>query len=99
MRIRDSYSAARRMSVLGLIAVGLTFVLGMAWLVLGMAGRSFTSADDYEDEIKGLDGKTTIARDANGIPYITAASESDAMTALGYAHAQDRLWQMDLFRR
>lgn len=99
MRIRDSYSAARRMSVLGLFAVGLTFVLGMAWLVLGMAGRSFTSGDDYEDEIEGLDGKTTLARDANGIPYITAASEDDAMTALGYAHAQDRLWQMDLFRR
>src|SRR5579871_240718 len=40
-----------------------------------------------------------IARDGSGIVTIRAASEADAAFALGYAHAQDRLFQMDLMRR
>ncbi len=40
-----------------------------------------------------------IYRDASGIPLILARSEHDAFFALGYLHAQDRIWQMDLFRR
>ncbi|MCE2503880.1 MAG: penicillin acylase family protein [Chlorobi bacterium] len=99
MRVRDSYLAARRMSFLGLLLVGLTFIGGMGWLVLGMVSRSFVSEDNASVEIPGLSGKVEIARDRYGIPYILAETENDAMTALGYAHAQDRLWQMDLFRR
>ena len=38
-------------------------------------------------------------RNQDGIPYIIAGSENDAWAALGYAHAQDRLWQMELNRR
>ncbi|MEM9650171.1 MAG: penicillin acylase family protein, partial [Bacteroidota bacterium] len=34
-----------------------------------------------------------------GIPHIYASSEEDAFRALGYVHAQDRLWQMELLRR
>jgi penicillin amidase len=33
------------------------------------------------------------------VPHISAASEADALFALGFAHAQDRLWQMDFNRR
>jgi penicillin amidase len=33
------------------------------------------------------------------VPHIYAATNKDAMTALGYVHAQDRLWQMELMRR
>ncbi len=40
-----------------------------------------------------------IVRDANGIPHIYAQSASDAYFALGFVHAQDRLWQMELNRR
>jgi penicillin amidase len=40
-----------------------------------------------------------IARDADGIPLITAASDPDAAFGLGFAHAQDRLFQMELQRR
>ena len=40
-----------------------------------------------------------IARDAHGVPHITAASVEDAVFAQGYAMAQDRLWQMDAARR
>ncbi|WVM89002.1 penicillin acylase family protein [Halopseudomonas pachastrellae] len=37
--------------------------------------------------------------DAWGVPHIDAQSEHDAYLALGYVHAQDRLFQMDLLRR
>jgi penicillin amidase len=43
--------------------------------------------------------RVTIARDALGVPHITAASEDDAYFAQGYVTAQDRLFQMDGLRR
>lgn len=87
------------MSLLGIFLVLLVFVVGIGWLVVGMTGRSFTSDEDQSDEIEGLSGEVSIVRDSYGVPYIKAANENDAMAALGYAHAQDRLWQMDMFRR
>ncbi len=48
----------------------------------------------------GLTGPVTVARDRWGIPHIRAqASDADAMFALGFVHAQDRLWQMEFQRR
>jgi len=41
----------------------------------------------------------TLDRDKNGIVYIQAKTDHDAYFALGYAHAQDRLWQLELERR
>lgn len=41
----------------------------------------------------------TISRDSYAIPYIESTNDSDSFFALGYAHAQDRLWQMILLRR
>ena len=46
-----------------------------------------------------LGSEATIERDARGIPVITAATRADLAYALGYAHAQDRFFQMDLSRR
>ena len=52
-----------------------------------------------EIKLAGVAGKVIIRRDARGIPYIEANSETDLYFAQGFATAQDRLWQMDLFRR
>ncbi|MFX1572705.1 MAG: penicillin acylase family protein [Promethearchaeota archaeon] len=49
--------------------------------------------------IPGLDDSVTIYRDEWGIPHIYASTEEDLTFALGYVHAQDRLFQMDLARR
>jgi len=46
-----------------------------------------------------LRAAVTIARDRHGIPSISAQSIPDAAYALGFAHAQDRLWQMETHRR
>src|SRR5262249_16409319 len=49
--------------------------------------------------VQGPDAPVEILRDAEGVPHIYARTESDALFGLGYAHAQDRLWQMEFQRR
>lgn len=52
-----------------------------------------------ELKVAGLKEKVTVRRDARGIPYIEARSDADLYFAQGFMTAQDRLWQMDLYRR
>ncbi|EIA10182.1 penicillin acylase family protein [Flavobacterium frigoris] len=54
---------------------------------------------DGQLELKVIKEETTVYFDEFGIPHIYAANPKDAMVALGYVHAQDRLWQMELMRR
>ena len=49
--------------------------------------------------VPGLAAPVDVLRDANGVPHIFARSEADAHFALGFVHAQDRLWQMEMNRR
>lgn len=46
-----------------------------------------------------VSGRTAITRDDHGVVYINARTDEDAYFALGYAHAQDRLWQLEIERR
>ncbi|WP_417200836.1 penicillin acylase family protein [Bizionia sp.] len=50
-------------------------------------------------DLKNISEGTEAYFDAYGIPHIYANNNLDAMTALGYLHAQDRLWQMELMKR
>ncbi|PYS69636.1 MAG: penicillin acylase family protein, partial [Acidobacteria bacterium] len=58
-----------------------------------------TEPDAITLQLKGLKDRVVIRRDDRGIPYIEAKNDQDLYFAQGYATAQDRLWQMDLFRR
>src|SRR3954447_13371728 len=49
--------------------------------------------------VAGLGAPVTIARDADGVPLITATNDAHAAFGLGFAHAQDRLFQMETMRR
>src|SRR2546430_5329064 len=49
--------------------------------------------------VAGLSAPIDIVRDADAIPHVFATNKSDALFGLGYVHAQDRLWQMELQRR
>jgi penicillin amidase len=49
--------------------------------------------------VAGLAATVDIVRDHEGVPHIYAHSDGDAYFALGFAHAQDRLWQMEMNRR
>src|SRR5207248_3001494 len=54
---------------------------------------------DGEKPVDGLSSSIEIVRDADAIPHIFASTKLDALFGLGYVHAQDRLWQMELQRR
>lgn len=49
--------------------------------------------------LPGLTAPVEIVRDSHAIPHILSSSRHDAFFALGYTHAQERMFQMDLFRR
>ena len=71
-------------------------------LVVGAAGWLWTSLPNTDGDVtiaKGLDAPVDIVRDTHGVPHIFADSAADAWFALGYVHAQDRLWQMEGMRR
>jgi len=54
---------------------------------------------DGDVHLAGLSAPVTVRRDGHGVPHIEAATEDDLFVAQGYVTAQDRLWQMDAFRR
>ncbi|HVC52690.1 MAG TPA: penicillin acylase family protein [Stellaceae bacterium] len=83
----------RRLLVGLLIAVILA--AGAGWFYL----RSSLPQVEGSITVKGLSAPVTIARDAAGVPLITAANDDAAAFGLGFAHAQDRLFQMELMRR
>ncbi len=87
------FSKLGRVLKWGLAALVFGTAVGTAWL--------FTSLPVSEGKVV-LDGpkdRIEIYRDGSGIPNIFARSDEDAYFALGYVHAQDRLWQMDSMRR
>src|SRR5262245_38139501 len=49
--------------------------------------------------IAGLSAPVEVVRDREGVPHIFAKTAEDLYVALGFVHAQDRLWQMELQRR
>ncbi|MCZ6720752.1 MAG: penicillin acylase family protein, partial [Proteobacteria bacterium] len=70
-------------------------VIGGAYLWL----RTSLPTIDGEIRVSGLTAPVEIIRDAHGIPHIYAGSERSLYFAMGFVHAQDRLWQMEMQRR
>ncbi len=59
------------------------------------------SLPDYDMTlpVAGIDGPIEIVRDHSNVPHIFGTTDQDVYFALGFAHAQDRLWQMIVARR
>jgi penicillin G amidase len=76
-------------------------LLALLALLAGIAGAAPVAAHPALDTIalSSPYGRVTIARDAVGVPLVRARGEDGAQFGLGYAHAQDRLWQMEWQRR
>ncbi|SMX28721.1 Acyl-homoserine lactone acylase QuiP precursor [Pelagimonas phthalicica] len=72
-------------------------VLGLL-ITYYLASRSLP---DYDKTlpVSGITADIEIVRDNAAVPHIMALSDRDAFFGLGYAHAQDRLWQMTVLRR
>jgi penicillin amidase len=50
-------------------------------------------------ELEGLEAPVRVRRDRWGVPHVEARHHADLYFAEGFCHAQDRLWQMDFYRR
>jgi penicillin amidase len=79
--------------------------IGLVVVVIAAAGALYwllwASLPGYDGarRVAGLGATVTIVRDQYAIPHIEAASINDAAFGLGFAQAQDRLWQMEINRR
>jgi penicillin G amidase len=73
----------------------LIFVAGLGFLML----RASLPQTTGNLVLPGLERPVRVMRDSHGIPSIQAANRHDLYMALGFVHAQDRLFQMDMQRR
>lgn len=79
----------------GLVVVAALVAAGV-FLWLRSSGRAQRSG---EAAIAGLAARADVRFDSAGVPFVTARSASDAAAALGWLHANDRMFQMELTRR
>ncbi|MFV8373460.1 penicillin acylase family protein [Flavobacterium sp. LB2P74] len=86
----------KKLKIVFLILLSGVVVLAVALIIYG-----FYLKPKYEGklQVKNIQKETTVYFDEFGVPHIYATNAKDAMIALGYVHAQDRLWQMELMRR
>ncbi|HXG54240.1 MAG TPA: penicillin acylase family protein, partial [Vicinamibacterales bacterium] len=66
---------------------------------LGSLSRAALSQIDGTIPVPGLKGRVHVRRDSWGVPHIYAQSTGDLFFSQGYVTAQDRLWQMEMWRR
>ncbi|MCE8009858.1 penicillin acylase family protein [Aestuariivita sp.] len=78
----------------GVIALGVLAIV-LAWYLASQ------SLPDYDKRVTvtGLTSAVEIVRDNANVPHILGETDEDVFFGLGYAHAQDRLWQMTVLRR
>ena len=80
------------LGALVLLAI-IVLAAGYLWL------RGSLPEIDGELQLAGLKAAVEVVRDEHAIPHIYAESTTDAVFAMGFVHAQDRLWQMEFQRR
>ncbi|RBI84947.1 penicillin acylase family protein [Rhodosalinus halophilus] len=81
------------------IATALVALVALAAVVVYyLASRSLP---DYDKSlpVAGISAPVEIVRDTANVPHIFGQADADVFFGLGYAHAQDRLWQMVVLRR
>ncbi len=78
------------------------FLIALCVLVIGLVyWLASRSLPDYTDtvEVPHLSAPVEIVRDNANVPHIFGETDEDVFYALGFAHAQDRMWQMITMRR
>ena len=81
--------------ILIFLVILILFIVATGWLY----SKTLYPVYNGEIKIKNTTEDVTIYFDEIGVPHINAKNQRDAYIALGYVHAQDRLWQMELTRR
>ena len=79
----------------GLLLLLVVVLAAGAWLYL----QESLPRLDGEVQVKGISAPVEVVRDKEGVPHLFAKNDADGWFALGYVHAQDRLWQLEFQRR
>ncbi len=85
-------------TLIGLGFVTIVLVSAFAIFSFSLARRSASEIEGTLSMV-GITDDVSIYRNEYGIPHIVGSSDMDVFFGIGYAHAQDRLWQMDVTRR
>lgn len=85
--------------ILSRTLVGLVLLLVLAALAATLHVRAKRPQRSGELPLAGLKAEVQVRFDEAGVPHIRAGNEADLYRALGWLHAQDRLFQMDMLRR
>src|SRR4051794_16744875 len=89
--------AVRAGLLTGLAGAGIAAAgVGAAW---HLWGRRPLPKTDGTFEVDGISGPVKIRRDRWGVPHIEGATHDDLFFGQGFCHGQDRLWQLDFYRR
>lgn len=78
------------------------FVAGPILVIISLITihlRTSLPLTDTEIAVEGISSAVTITRTEHSVPRISSAKDIDVYFGLGFAHAQDRLWQMEMHRR
>ncbi|WP_282055687.1 penicillin acylase family protein [Maribacter luteus] len=86
----------KRIKVIGVVVLVLLVVSA---IFAGVSVQALSPTYEGDSKLSKLSHETKVYYDSYGIPHIYADNEDDAFRTLGYVHAQDRLWQMELLRR
>ncbi len=86
----------RKLAALGAVVLLVAATLATAW---GLVFLRPLPTIDGDDRLIGLQERAEVLRDTHGVPHIFAANDHDLFYLQGYVTAQDRLFQMDLYRR
>ena len=78
------------------LLAGLLALVAAGLAVLGLLAWSSLPRTTGRIAVTGIEAPVAIVRDGWGVPHIRAGSAGDAYFAVGFAHAQDRLWQMEI---
>ena len=81
-------------AIVGLLVLAVAAVVAALHLIM----RSLPEYDATH-EVAEIQQPVEIVRDRYNVPHIFAENDEDAFFGLGFVHAQDRLWQMEMLRR
>lgn len=84
--------------VLGLSITGVIALVAVLVISVVLVRKSFPRVSGAFN-VPSLGADVEILRDPSGVPHVFAENDHDLYYAIGYVHAQDRLWQMELVRR
>ncbi|WP_417626938.1 penicillin acylase family protein [Pararhodobacter aggregans] len=84
-----------------LLRIATALVVLSVVVVVGVYYFLSRSLPDYDAtwQVRGVSGTVEIARNTWAVPHVFGPTDADVFFGLGFAHAQDRLWQMTILRR